>query len=175
MRVLDEYRSEAEAFLCQNIKLKKDYIERSDTLLLKHKETTKNHSLSHSSAMLKKSKTLRELHRLVVGMRDIMFDYAKEEAKRAKTLENTIKAKSATIATLTKIFESNKKQMIDRKIKFNALKENLASTSVDALSEDIEQWKENAEEMRESYEESNHLLTPRAIEKSWIKNLNCHR
>ena len=26
--------------------------------------------------------------------------------------------------------------------------------------------------MRESYEESIHSLTPRAIEKSWIKNLN---
>ena len=48
----------------------------------------------------------------------------------------------------------------------------MTSTSVDALSEDIEHWKETAEEMRESYEESIHLLTPRAIEKSWIKNLN---
>ena len=87
-------------------------------------------------------------------------------------MENTIKAKSATIATLTKRSESNKKQMIDWKIKFNDLKENLASTSVDALSEDIEHWKETAEEMRDSYEESIHSLTPQAIEKSWIKNLN---
>ena len=39
-------------------------------------------------------------------------------------------------------------------------------------SEEIKHWKETAEEMRESYEESIHLLTPRAIEKSWIKNLN---
>ena len=62
--------------------------------------------------------------------------------------------------------------MIDWKIKFNALKDNLASTSVDALSEDIEHWKETAEEMIESYEESIHSLTPRAIEKSWLKNLN---
>ena len=106
-------------------------------MLLKHKETTKNHSLSHSSAMLQKSKTLRELQKLVVGMHDLMFDHAQEEAKRAKTLAKTIKAKSATISTLTKRYESNKKQMIDWKIKFNALKENLASTSVDALSEEI--------------------------------------
>ena len=62
--------------------------------------------------------------------------------------------------------------MIDWKVKFNALKDNLASTSVDALSEEIEHWKETAEEMRESYRESIHSLTPRAIEKSWIKNLN---
>ena len=62
--------------------------------------------------------------------------------------------------------------MIDWKIKLNALKANLASTSVDALSEEIEQWKENAEEMRESYEEINYSLTPRAIEKPWIKNMN---
>ena len=139
---------------------------------MKHKETTKNHSLSHSSAMLQKRKTLRELQKLVVGMRDLMFDNLQEEAKRANTLEKTIKAKSATISTLTKRYESNKKQMIDWKIKFNALKENFASTPVDALSEEIEHWKENAEKMRESYEESIHLLTPRAIEKSWIKNLN---
>ena len=52
-------------------------------------------------------------------------------------MANTIKAKSATISTLTKRYESNKKQMIDWKIKFNALKDNLASTSVDALSEEI--------------------------------------
>ena len=52
------------------------------------------------------------------------------------------------------------------------MKDNLASTSVDALSEEIEHWKETAEEMRESYEESIHSLTQQAIEKSWIKNLN---
>ena len=62
--------------------------------------------------------------------------------------------------------------MIDWKIKFNALKDDLASTSVDALSEKIEHWKENSEEIRESCKENIHLLTPRAIEKSWIKNLN---
>ena len=75
-------------------------------------------------------------------MRDLMFDHAQEEAKRAKALAKTIKAKSATIATLTERYESNKKQMIDWKIKFNALKDNLASTSVDTLSEEIEHWKE---------------------------------
>ena len=122
--------------------------------------------------MLQKSKTLRELQKLVVGMRDLMFDNAQEEAKRAKTLAKTIKAKSATISTLTNRYESKKKQMIDWKIKFNALKDNLASTSVDALSENIEHWKETEEEMRESYEESIHSLTPRAIEKSWINNLD---
>ena len=91
--------------------------------------------------MLQKRKTLRELQKLVVGMRDIMFDNTQEEVKRAKILENTIKAKSATIPTLTKRYESNKKQMIDWKIKFNALKDDLASTSVYALSEEIEHWK----------------------------------
>ena len=105
-------------------------------------------------------------------MRDLMLNHAQEEAKRANTLEKTIKAKSATLATLTKKSESNKKQMIDWKIKFNALKDDLDSTSVDDLSEEIEHWKETAEEMRESYEESIHLLIPRAIDKSWIKNVN---
>ena len=114
-------------------------------MVFKRKETTKDKSLDHSSAMLQKSKTLRGLHKLVVGMRDLMFDHAQEEAKRAKTLAKTIKAKSATIATLTKRSESNKKQMIDWKIKFNALKEDLDSTSVDALSEKIEHRKETAE------------------------------
>ena len=88
--------------------------------------------------MLQKSKTFRGLQKLVVVMGDLMFDHAKEEAKRAKTLAKTIKAKSATISTSTKRYESNKNQMIEWKIKFNALKDNLASTSVDALSEDIE-------------------------------------
>ena len=68
-------------------------------MLLKHKETTKKHILSHSSAMLQKSKTLRELQKLVLGMRDLMFDHAQEEAKRAKTLAKTIKAKSARFAS----------------------------------------------------------------------------
>ena len=85
-------------------------------------------------------------------MRDLMFDHTQEEAKRAKTLTKTIKAKSAKIATLAKGSESNKKQMIDWKMKLNALKDDLASTYVDALSEEIEQWKGTAEEMRESYE-----------------------
>ena len=62
--------------------------------------------------------------------------------------------------------------MIDWKIKSNTLKEYLDSTSVDALSEDIEHWKYTAEEMIEAYEESIHLLTPQAIEKFWINNLN---
>ena len=84
-------------------------------------------------------------------MRDLIFYHAQEEAKRAKTLAKTIKAKSATISTLTKRYESNRNQMIDWKIKFNALKDDLYSTSVDALSEEIEHWKENAEEMRYSY------------------------
>ena len=87
-------------------------------------------------------------------------------------MEKAIKAKSATIATLTNIFESNKKQMIYWKIKFNSLNDDLASTSIDDLSEEIEPWKETTEEMRESYEESIRLLTPREIENSWIKNLN---
>ena len=94
------------------------------------KRKTKENTIllaGHKGEMLQKSKTLRGLQKLVVGMRDLMFDHAQEEAERAKT----IKAKSATIATLTKISESNKKQMIDRKIKFNALKGNLASTSLD--------------------------------------------
>ena len=50
-------------------------------MLLKHKETTKNHSLANSSAMLQKSKMLRELQKIVVGMRDLMLDHAQEEAK----------------------------------------------------------------------------------------------
>ena len=116
-------------------------------MLLKHKETKNNHSLYHSSAMLQKSKRLRELQKLVVGMRDIMFDHTQEKAKQAKTLAKTIKAKSAKIATLMNRSESNKKQMIEWKIKFNALKEDLVSMSVDALSEEIEHWKETAEEM----------------------------
>ena len=66
-------------------------------MVFKNKETTKNHILAHSPAMLQNRKTLRELQKLVVGMRDLMFDHAQEEAKRAKTLEKTIKAKSATI------------------------------------------------------------------------------
>ena len=73
----------------------------------------------------------------------------KKKRNEQKTLANTIKAKSATISTLTKRYESNKKQMIDWKIKFNASKDNLASTSVDALSEEIEHWEETTEEMRE--------------------------
>ena len=77
-------------------------------------------------------------------MRDLMFDHAQEEAKRAKTLAKTIKAKSATISTLTKRYEINKKQMIDWKIKLNTLKDDLASSYVDALSEEIEHWKETA-------------------------------
>ena len=105
-------------------------------------------------------------------MRDIMFDHTQEEAKRANNLANTIKSKSATTATLTKISEIKNKHIIDWKIKFNALKDDLTSTDFDALSEEIEQWKETAEEMRESYKEIIHLLTPRAIEKSWIKHLN---
>ena len=87
--------------------------------------------------MIQKSKTLRELQRLVVGMRDLMFDHAQEESKRANNLANTIKAKSFTIATLTKRSEINKKKMIDLKIKLNALKDDLDSTSVNALSEEI--------------------------------------
>ena len=94
--------------------------------------------------MLHKRKTLRELQKIVVGMRDLMFDHAQEEAKLANNLAKTIKAKSATIATFTKRSESNKKQVIDCNIKFNALKDDLSSTYVDALSEDIEQWKETA-------------------------------
>ena len=129
-------------------------------MLFKHKETTKNHSISHSSEMLQKSKMLGEIHKLVVGMRDLMFDHVQEESKRAKTLAKTIKAKSATIATLTKRSESKNKQMIYWKIKFNALKDDLASTSVDDLSEEIEHRKEIAEEMIESYEEIIHSLTP---------------
>ena len=62
--------------------------------------------------------------------------------------------------------------MIDWKIKFNALKDDLSGTSFDPLTEEKEHWKENAEEMRESYEKSIHLLAPRANKKSWIKNLN---
>ena len=62
--------------------------------------------------------------------------------------------------------------MIDWKIKFNALKDDFDSTSDDALSEDIEHWKETAEEIRDSYKESIHLLTQRAIGNSWINNLN---
>ena len=54
--------------------------------------------------MLQKSKMLRELHKLVVGMRDLMFDHTQEEAKLAKTLAKTIKAKYATISNLTKIY-----------------------------------------------------------------------
>ena len=68
-------------------------------------------------------------------MCDLIFDHAQEEAKRTKTLTKTIKAKSATISTLKKRYESNKKQMIDWKIKFNDLKDSLAITTVDALSE----------------------------------------
>ena len=64
-----------------------------------------------------------------------------EEAKQTKTLEKTTKAKSATITTLTNISESNKKKIIYWKIRFNALKDDLASTSVDALSEEIEHCK----------------------------------
>ena len=71
-------------------------------------------------------------------MRDLMFDHAQEEAKQAKTLANTINANYATIATLKKRSESNKKKMIDWKIKLNALKDDLASTYVDYLSEEIE-------------------------------------
>ena len=82
-------------------------------------------------------------------MHDLIFDHAQEEERLAKTLAKTIKAKSATIATLMKRSESNKKQMIDWKIKFNALKDDLASTSVVDLSEEIEHWKETAEEMIE--------------------------
>ena len=116
--------------------------------------------------MLQKRKTLRELQKLVVGMRELMFDHTQEEAKQAKTLEKTIKDKSDTITTFMKRSESNKKQMIYWKIKFNALKDDLSRTSVDALSEEIKQWKETTEEMRDSYEEITHLITPRAIEKS---------
>ena len=78
-------------------------------MLFKHKETTKNHSLAHSSAMLQKSKKLRELQKLVVGMRDLMFYHAQEEAKRAKNFAKTIKAKSTTIDTLIKRYESKNK------------------------------------------------------------------
>ena len=79
---------------------------------------------------------------------------------------------SATIATLMKRSERNNKQMIDWKIKFNALKDDLSGTSFDPLTEEKEHWKETSEEIIDSYKESVHLLTPRAIEKSWIKNLN---
>ena len=108
---------------------------------MKHKVNTKNHSLSHSSAIVQKSKILRELHKLVVGMCDLMLDHVQEEAKQAKTLSKTIKAKHATIATLAKISNINKKQIIDWKIKCIALKDDLASTYVDALYEEIENWK----------------------------------
>ena len=77
-RFLNEYRYEADAFLPQNIKLKKYSIDQTDTLLLKRTETIKIHYLAHSYGMLQKSKTLRELQILVVGMRDLRFDPAQK-------------------------------------------------------------------------------------------------
>ena len=130
--------------------------------------------------MLQKSKTLRNLQTLVKEMRDLMFDHAQEEAQRAKAFTNTIKAKSTAIATLTKRSEKKNNEMRDWKIKFNALKDELAaqkdtsdcmSDEIAVLSDEIDQWYDITGEMQEHYEEAIHSLTPETFGKHWVKNI----
>ena len=73
----------------------------------------------------------------MVDTGDLMFEHTKEEEQQTKILAKTIKARSDAIATLTKKSKSNKKQMTDSNIKFNALKDDMASTPTDTLSEKI--------------------------------------
>ena len=45
------------------------------------------------------------------------------------------------------------------------------SDDIALLSEEIEQWKDIAGEMREHYEEAIHSLTPETFGKHWVKNI----
>ena len=164
------------------------------TFNLKNKDNLEINSRRHASVIVKKKKKVTELKKLVVSMRDIMKaekDIMKSEKRNAdlKAIETeltskkkakTLKSKEEYIGALKKRSTLEKQKVRDWKHKHNALKDELAaqndtldcmSDDIALLSEEIEQWKDIAGEMREHYEEAIHSLTPETFGKHWVKNI----
>ena len=164
------------------------------TFNLKNKDNLEINSRRHASVLVKKKKKVTELKKLVVSMRDIMKaekDNIQTEKRNAdleaidklvtsKKIAKTLKSKEEYIGALKKRSTREKKKVRDWKHKHNALKDELAaqkdtsdcmSDEIAMLSEEIEQWKDIAGEMREHYEEAIHSLTPETFGKHWVKNI----
>ena len=66
------------------------------------------------------------------------------------------------------------KKMREWKGKYQSVIDDITAkqNEVDDLSDELEEWKRSADDMRQQYEDAFHELTPTTIQKVWVKNVD---
>lgn len=174
VQLANKYRAEAEAFMAKNRKLKRQFHQKVEAMELKHKAEKKALRLYYSSIVNKRRDEVARLQSLVIEMREMMHEHATEEDSKRRQLYKKLRSTERTRDQQTKRANKNMERMREWKGKYEAVvddimaKQNLA----DDLSDELEEWKRSADDMRQQYEDALHELTPTTIEKVWVKNVD---
>ena len=66
------------------------------------------------------------------------------------------------------------KKMREWKGKYQSVIDDITAkqNEVDDSSDELEEWKRSADDMRQQYEDAFHELTPTTIQKVWVKNVD---
>jgi hypothetical protein len=67
-----------------NRQLKRNLVQQKDQLCIRHKYTIKNLRVRQSARLSKNEDNVHQLQRLIVDMRDMMFEHAAEEDSRRR-------------------------------------------------------------------------------------------
>ena len=158
----------------RNRKLKRDFKNKHEAMELKHKAEKKALRLYYSTSVNKKRDEVSRLQSLVLKMRDMMHDHATEEDSSRRRLTKKLRSAQRTSGQQTQRADNHMKMMRDWKCKYQSIIDDITAkqNEVDDLSDELEEWKRTADDMRQQYEDALHDLTPTTIQKVWVKNVD---
>ena len=158
----------------KNRKLKRDFKLKHDAMELKHKAEKKALRLYYSTIVNKKRDEVSRLQSLVIQMRELMHEHATEEDSRRRQVNKKIRSAERTRDQQTQRANNHMKKMREWKGKYQSVIDDITAkqNEVDDLSDELEEWKRSADDMRQQYEDAFHELTPTTIQKVWVKNVD---
>ena len=117
---------------------------------------------------------MSRLQSLVIQMRELMHEHATEEDSRRRQVNKKIRSAERTRDQQTQRANNHMKKMREWKGKYQSVIDDITAkqNEVDDLSDELEEWKRSADDMRQQYEDAFHELTPTTIQKVWVKNVD---
>ena len=166
---------DANNYLEQNIKLKRQLAKQKDAFDVRQYSRKRDQQKLHANALTRKDTRLKELKTLVRDKGDHIAQIENANNANAKRADVNQKALRLTIMTENKQRDFGKLQVMQASMwrdRYNKVTHQLLEEecSSDELAMEIDEWRNIAKEMQGKYEETINAKSALKINKVWIRN-----
>ncbi len=169
---MEKHRAEASQYLQENLRLRKSNADLKDQFDIKQRERKRHLQSIQAAALAKRDVRLKKFQSLVLELKEKLIELGQSSKNEMKKLKKKAKTATELESKMSQRAESRKMDAKKWKEKYVEAERALVTNDeeADELREQIDEWKNIANDLEQQYYDAIHNLTPECIRKVWVKN-----